>query len=48
MGRTCKDSNKFSNVRKALGGKGGFEVSCENAIAGVHGTIYRINVEDDK
>jgi hypothetical protein len=38
----------WSNVRKSLGGKGGFEVSSVNAVAGVRGTIYRMNVEDDK
>lgn len=42
LGRT------WANVRRTLGVKADFELSCENAVAGVRGTIYRMNVNDDK
>lgn len=39
----------WTNVRKLLPGKGDkFEISCQNAVAGVRGTIYRMDVENDQ
>jgi hypothetical protein len=38
----------WANVVKSVTGKSVFELSCNNAVAGVRGTIYRINVDEDK
>jgi hypothetical protein len=39
----------WTNVRKSLpGGEDKFEISCQNAVAGVRGTIYRMDVEGDQ
>ncbi|NLX52406.1 MAG: FecR domain-containing protein [Deltaproteobacteria bacterium] len=39
----------WTNVRKSLPGKKDkFEVSCQNAVAGVRGTIYRVDVAGDQ
>jgi len=39
----------WTNARRSLpGGEDKFEISCQNAVAGVRGTIYRMNVEGDQ
>ncbi|HOG12867.1 MAG: FecR family protein [Smithellaceae bacterium] len=39
----------WTNVRKSLvGGSDRFEISCQNAVAGVRGTVYRMDVEKDQ
>ncbi len=42
LGRT------WANVSKTLGVKSGFEIACENAVAGARGTVYRMNVYEDR
>jgi hypothetical protein len=37
----------WAKVRKLVGKKDKFELTCNNAVCGVRGTVYRINVNDD-
>jgi hypothetical protein len=36
------------NLSRAVGKKGRFDLTCENAVVGVRGTTYRINVKEDQ
>lgn len=38
----------WAKVTSLFGEESAFEVSTENAVAGVRGTVFRVNVEDDK
>jgi len=37
----------WANVARSVGVRSRFDLTCQNAVAGVRGTIYRMNVNDD-
>lgn len=38
----------WANVSKLVGGEARFKVKTENAVAGVRGTVFRVNIDRDK
>jgi hypothetical protein len=47
VGATLVGGKAWANVSKLVGSESSFEVKSANAVAGVRGTVFRINVESD-